>query len=357
MLAMLAMSTTSCATRLEKFSYGNDQKELIETFDLNKEKFNKFKSAPIPKEEKEEEEDKKSDDKKKGNKDRPQQRPRKKKKENEKKKVESRYPQDYPQELKEYDKKFSRAWKEYIPYVFQGEEFTLRIVFLGATVGHIKMTTQPLIRIAGKTAYYFKARLKSAKFYEFVYKLDDTIESYIDQKEFLPIKYTLIQRESSQEVDDLQLFDRENLKTYFWYKRIKRGKLKNDKRIVHMPYYVQDSFSVIFFVRGLPLQAGRQFEFPVITRGKIWLLKMKVVGEEEIYVNGEMLKAIKIKAKTRLPGTLKKEREIVLWYSADEQRRILKFKAKVKIGFVKGELVDYKSGQPYGTGKYSKRRF
>jgi hypothetical protein len=41
---------------------------------------------------------------------------------------------------------------------------------------------------------------------------------------------------------------------------------------------------------------------------------------------------------------LQKNGDINFWYSADPARRLLKFKAKVKLGSIYGELVDYKPG-------------
>ena len=98
------------------------------------------------------------------------------------------------------------------------------------------------------------------------------------------------------------------------------------------------------FTRGLPLNKGDTYDFPVVTRGKVWLLKVEVMGEEEITVNGHDVQGIRIKAETHFPGVLQKSGDISFWYSADPMRKLLKFKAKVKLGSIFGELVDYKAG-------------
>jgi len=252
------------------------------------------------------------------------------------------YPKDYPEVFKEYDKKSIAVWRQFKSVYKVGETFVFKISYIGVTAGHVSMEIKPLVTLAGKKAFHFKAKLTSADFYKYIYALDDVIESYVATDTFLPIKYSLVQRESGKNVDDLQLFDHEQLKTFIWYKRDKKGKITNRKKSAFIPRFMQDSFSSLFFVRGLPMQIGNIYEFPVVTRGKIWTLKMQVESLEKVKIMGAEIKAIKVRAETRFPGILKKKGEIVFWYSADSDKRLLKFSAKIKIGSIAGELIHYK---------------
>ena len=252
--------------------------------------------------------------------------------------------EDYPEVFKKYNKKYKYVWDNVKPVFYPNEKFVLRASYLGITVGHAQLETLPVVTVAGRKAFHFKGSLKSASFYNYIYEVEDWIESYVDAKSFLPVKYTLVQRESGQDVDDLQLFDPETLKTYFWYKRLKKGKIKKIEKNEYTPKYFQDSFSALYFVRGLDLKIGNKFEFPIITRTKIWLMKMEVEKIEEIKIMGKWTNAYKIKAETRFPGVLSKKGDINFWFSADKYRKILKFKANIKIGSVEGELVEYTQG-------------
>ena len=103
---------------------------------------------------------------------------------------------------------------------------------------------------------------------------------------------------------------------------------------------MQDSFSALFFVRGLDMVKGKAYRFPVVTRGKIWILAMEIMEYEKIDVLGKEIDAIKIKAETRFHGALKKKGDIVFWFSNDQYKRMLRFEANIKIGSVKGVLVE-----------------
>jgi len=251
----------------------------------------------------------------------------------------------YSEVFKDYDKTSKHAWNVFNPLIKDGEKFTFKVKYFGVTAGHIQMQTLPEAVINGSSVYHFKAKMRSARYYSYFYTLDDSIDSYVSKNSFLPVKYILMQRESAQKVDDLQLFDSNELMTYHFYNRLKRGKTKEVELKKPIPQYFQDSFSALYFVRGLPLQIGDEYEFPIVTRGKIWILKINVEGTESIELEGQKVNAIRLNAVTRFPGVLEKRGDILFWYSNDKLKKLLKFEAQVKIGSVEGELVEYKSGK------------
>ncbi|MBC7540318.1 MAG: DUF3108 domain-containing protein [Bacteriovorax sp.] len=254
------------------------------------------------------------------------------------------YPADYPQILKDYDNVSKSIWDKFKPMFFPGEQSIMAISYLGVTAGYITISSKDIVKLGDKTTFHYFARFKSKDAYRYFYWLDDTIETFVEKNQFLPVKYSLIQREKKQNVDDLELFDFKKLKTFHWYKRVKEGNNKDQKIENYISRFTQDSFSALQFVRGLPLQKGDLYDFPVVTRGEPWLLKIEVMGEETISVNGTDIKAFRLKAETHFPGVLQKSGDINFWYSADETRKLVKFQAKVKIGSIYGELVEYKPG-------------
>lgn len=254
-------------------------------------------------------------------------------------------PEDYPKVFEEYNNKYAKVWKNNNPRIFVGEEQEIDVKYFNVTAGKVILRTLPLAEIGNKDAYHFRADLKSAPFYSYVYRLDDYLETFWDVNTLLPLKFTLIQRESGQEVDDLQIFDTDELKTYFFYKRLKKGKIKKEQKQSYTPAFFQDSFSALAFARGLPLKNNDVYEFPIITRTKVWLVKIKVKKREKIKIGKKEYNAIKIDAETRFPGILKKKGDINFWFSDDKYRKILKFEAKVKLGTIYGQLARYKAGE------------
>ena len=250
------------------------------------------------------------------------------------------------EEFKAQDIKSKKIWGLYSPRIFEGEELTFKIKFWGITIGTVILKTHENTYVAGQEVYHTSAYLRSARFYEYVYRIDDRLDSYIEKKHFLPVKYSLKQRESKQEVDDLQLFDHEKLKTYFLYKRVKAGQTKQIEKTENIPRYFHDAFSAWLFVRGLPLEKGKIYEFPVVTKAKIKMFKVQVEGYETIETFDGDVNSIRLGASTFLPGVEAKNNDdkLVFWYSNDECRRLLKIEAEIKLGSVAGELESYKAG-------------
>ncbi len=252
---------------------------------------------------------------------------------------------EYPEKFRALDILSKPIWSRYKENIYIGEKAVYKMKYIGVTAGYITLKTDPLTSLNGVESYHFKALVKTASFYSLIYWLNDTLNSYVARTSFLPLKYILSQREKKQDIDDLQLFDREKLKTMFLYRKVKKGRTTKKNIVKPIPYYFQDSFSSIYFLRGLNLQVGDKIEYPIVNKAKYWILKMKVIKRETIDIMGKNISAFKVAAETKFPGALKKSGDIFFWFAADTSRRLLRFEGKVKIGSIHGELVKFSAGK------------
>jgi hypothetical protein len=250
-------------------------------------------------------------------------------------------PKDYPAEYALINEKAKKVWDLYKSNHFVDEKIYLDIHYLGMTVGKIMVLNKGKKMINGKEVWHLHARFKSAPFYSNIYELDDTVDTYVTTDQFLSIRYSLIQRESKQDVDDLQLNDRDQYKTFWFYHQKKSdGKVKDKKQEKPIPYFSIDPFSVLFFYQGLPLKDGDSYEIPIINKGKILMLKSQVEGREIIETEKGNRKAIRLHATTKYTGETLKSGDIYFWFSDDSRRTLLKAQAKIKIGSVTADVVD-----------------
>lgn len=259
----------------------------------------------------------------------------------EKKPVIKPLPADYPPEFKKINEKAKKVWDLYKPNHVVGEQIFLDIHYLGMTVGKIMVMNKGKKMINDKEVWHFHARFKSAPFYSNIYELDDTVDTYVTTDKFLSTRYSLIQRETKQDVDDLQLHDRDLLKTFWFYHQKKsNGKIKDKKVEKYIPYYSIDPFSVLFFYQGLPLKNGDIYEIPVINKGKVMILRSVVEGRETIETEKGEKKAIRVHATTKYTGETLKSGDLYFWFSDDDRKTMLKAQAKIKIGSVTADIVD-----------------
>ena len=250
-------------------------------------------------------------------------------------------PKDYPPELIAINANAKKVWELYIPNHSIDEKVYLDIHYLGMTVGKIMFLNKGKKIINDKEVWHLHARFKSAPFYSNIYELNDTVDTYVTTDQFLSTRYSLIQRESKQDIDDLQLHDRDQLKTFWFYHQKKSdGSIKDKKVEKPIPYFSIDPFSVLFFYQGLPLKDGDLYEIPIVNKGKILILRSQVEGREEIETVKGKKKAIRLHATTKYSGETLKSGDIYFWFSDDYKHTLLKAKAKIKIGSVTADIVD-----------------
>ncbi len=251
------------------------------------------------------------------------------------------YPEDYPEDLIEFDERSVDYWKEFNTRFFTGEKTMMDITYMGISTGKITIETKSDTQIGGKDVYHVQARVKTADFYSYLYELDDYCDSYISKNSHVPVKFSLIQRESSQDIDDLQLFDAEKLKTYSLYKRVTDKKTKKSKKENNTPKYFQDPLSIVYFLRGMNFALEKEYIVPVINQGKVEVLTAKLIGHEEIETEIGKKKALKVSIFTRAKGKTIAGGNMTFWFSDDDRRIFLRFKAKIKIGSISGEIISY----------------
>lgn len=251
------------------------------------------------------------------------------------------YPTDYPEKLIELNNTTKNIWESFEPKIFPGEKTYMDINYMGVSTGKIVISVNDLTQISGDDVYYFNAKLKTASYYSYLYELDDNIDSFVKTTGFYPLKYSMIQRESGQDIDDLQLFDQHKMMNYYFYKRVTSKKTKKNKGEVFIPKRFQDPLSIIFFLRGLPMKKGDVYQVPIVNKEKVIIFKTKISGVETIKTQLGSKSAIKMVATTKYTGDTLKSGDMTFWFSNDEKRTFLKFEAKIKIGSISGDIEKY----------------
>jgi hypothetical protein len=242
----------------------------------------------------------------------------------------------------ETDKKSLDLWSKFSSSFLPIKEVhKMQVSYMGVVAATMVLTVEPVAEIQGRLVNHFKARAKTSDFYKWIYTLDDVLESFVDKEFFVPIKYALKQREKNKDIDDIQLFDRQKLMTYFRYKKTQDGKESKDSKDAVIPFYNQDYLSSFFFIRGLPMKNGDHYLFPTTTKGDTWLMSVKVAGRENIVINLGKFKAIRLEVMSKYTSDLAKQNTMIFWLSDDEKRIFLRTTAEVKFGAIKSELTYY----------------
>lgn len=242
----------------------------------------------------------------------------------------------------EIDKNSYLLWKKFNPSFLKAKDkMIMDVKYMGVVAAQIIMQQKDKVMINGREAYHFQARAKTAEFYKWVYAVDDVVETFIDSTYFVPLKYSMTQVESNKVIDHVEIYDRDNLKTYFRYKRNKKGKISQKSLDHEIPFFSQDLFSAINFMRGLPLTLDASYNIPMVSKAKNWFFKTKVLGTEVLDTPMGDISAIKLVGETEYAGDLAKQGKITYWISNDQYRVLLQFESDMKIGSIMGKIKDY----------------
>ena len=254
-----------------------------------------------------------------------------------------KYPENFPENLQDMDYESEKYWNKYHPYIIPGEQAIFAIKYGIISTGNITIETLPDTVLGDEDVYHIQARVKTSDYYSYLYELDDLCDSFIQKDKFIPLKFSLIQRESAQDIDDLQLFDLDSLSNYSFYKRVTKEKTKKEKNKNLIPRYFQDPLSIMYFVRGLPMNFGETYAIPFANKGKIEMLYATPEKTETISTKIGSREAYKVNLTTEHEGKTIKGGKMTFWFAKDETRVFLKFNAKIKIGSISGDILEYKT--------------
>ena len=227
-----------------------------------------------------------------------------------------------------------------------GERYVFDITYFGATAGQLQLELLPDKVVANRPVHHIRATATTSSVFSLFYRLQDVAESYMDNTALFSHKFVLKLDESLQQRDVLELYDQKKHTVYYWSKldHKKKGKIQDQFEIPTEPY-TQDGISAFYFLRTLPLEIGKAYDFPVVTNGKLRNVRVTAIRKENLVTKIGERPTIVVKPEVVLDGVLKPYGDSFVWISDDDERLILKIDAKIKVG----SIIAYLREHGYGT--------
>jgi hypothetical protein len=226
-----------------------------------------------------------------------------------------------------------------------GERHTFEITYFGLAAGIVDVDILPFKEIQNRKVYHIKGRAQSSKVFTLIYRLDDTVETFVDYEGFFSHRFRLVLDEDMQTRDAIELNDSLKAQTYYWnrWNHKKRGYTET-KETKPIPPFSQDSLSALYYIRTLPLKVGEVYSFPIVSEGNFWEAQVTVVRKEQMNTPMGRINAIVLKPEPKYTGNLSRAGDSFIWVSDDDRRFILRFEAKVRIGTVVAALKSIQPG-------------
>ena len=214
-----------------------------------------------------------------------------------------------------------------------GEELNYRVHYGIVNAAKIKLKVDDqTVEVNGHETYHLIADGKTLSSFDWMFKVRDRFESYMDMELMAPVKYFKSVKEDNYSDVDLVFFDHDK-------KRIK-GKKKN----MDCPAYVQDIIGAMYYARTIDFSKaakGTVYPLDVYLDQEIYNLEFKYVGKETIKSDIGKVRCIKIKPKAVADRVFKDDKAITLWVSDDENKIPIRVEASLAVGSLKVDLTSY----------------
>lgn len=227
-----------------------------------------------------------------------------------------------------------------------GEKTTFVVRYGPIEGGKATIEVAPVKKLDGELVLHYVAKVKSHKFFDLFYKVEDTLQTWVRLKDHLPLRQEISQNESGEWGRRVVLFDQKTKRKHFYSSTTRPGKpmkiVDEKMSLFHNP---QDMFGAYFF--GRFVKDPQKITFPVHDRFKHWNNEYVFDGKEEVKTKAGTFMCNRYKVFPRVQGNLEPKGAALVWLTDDERRIMTKFNVKIRIGSITGDLVEYVPGTPW----------
>ncbi|MBI2646245.1 MAG: DUF3108 domain-containing protein [Deltaproteobacteria bacterium] len=222
----------------------------------------------------------------------------------------------------------------------EGEKVTYAFSWFSIKAGMVTLEVRPFVYIGDRKAYHFMGTVKSSATMDLIHSINDWIESYVDVETFYPFKSALHGVETDRLREGLMVFDYESNKIEYWMKRVHLKKGEKEKRLTDtLTPGVLDMFSSAFFLRIQKLEVGKSYHTDIYNEGKRITVDAEVLRKEKLETTIGTFDALVIRPITKFEGILQTYGDSTIWLTDDERHLVLQVETKIKIGYLKGKVI------------------
>ena len=209
-----------------------------------------------------------------------------------------------------------------------GERLAYDVKFSAVKVGSGFMEVVGYENVRGINALHVRFVVRGGTFF---YKVNDVLESWIDTARFVSLRHRQDLSEGSK--------DRERNFEFFPERRTFQQDAKPEEPGLADPL---DDGSFLYFVRRVPLEVGRTYEFNRYFRPDRNPVRIIVLRRERIKVPAGEFNAIVIQPIIKTTGLFSEGGKAQVWLSDDSSRVMLQMKSSLPIGSLNLYLREYR---------------
>ena len=212
-----------------------------------------------------------------------------------------------------------------------GERLTYDVRFGSIKVGTGRMEVVGTQDIRGRESWHTRFTVKGGIPF---YKVNDRLESWIDTRTFESLRF----------VQDLEEGRRDRERFYEIYPE--RGTYSEKGEVEHAPSVDDplDDAAFLYFVRTIPLEVGKTYEFNRYFRPDRNPVKIRVLRKERVKVPAGTYETVVIQPVIKSRGIFSEKGHAEMWLTDDPRRLLVQMKTDLSIGSLNLYLRGYVPG-------------
>ncbi len=218
----------------------------------------------------------------------------------------------------------------------QGEVLTYRLHYGMLNAGIAILEVKPdLIEVSGRKVYHIVGSGYTIGSTDWFFKVRDRYETYMDKDAMLPWLFVRRVDEGGYKFSQDYAFNH-------YTKKVDIG--NNEK--FDIPAGIQDMVSAFYSARNMDLsnaKAGDLFSLTCFVDKEIWPLKIKFMGKETIDTDIGKFRCLKFRPIVQKGRVFKKEEDLNVWISDDDNHLPMRVKADILIGSIKMDITGFKN--------------
>lgn len=220
-----------------------------------------------------------------------------------------------------------------------GEQIDFHVMFGLIPAGRASLSVVGMDSINGQLTYHAVSTARTAKAYDFVFKVRDSVETWFDSDSIYTHFFRKRLHEGPYLDEKIVKYDLDACRVQWW----DDGK---EKAPISVPPRVQDVLSAGYKVRTLDFDVGDTLAIRTHDVNKTYDLLVIVHGRENVETELGVFNCYKVEPVLRSGGIFKKEKgaRVFVWVTSDEQRIPVKMQSKVSFGSITATIAGYKPG-------------
>jgi hypothetical protein len=218
----------------------------------------------------------------------------------------------------------------------EGEILTYRMHYGAINAGVAILEVKPnLIEVNGRKLYHIVGRGYTTGTTDWFYKVRDRYETYMDKDALLPWMFVRRVDEGGYKFSQDYMFNH-------YTKKVDIG---NGEKY-DVPSGVQDMVSAFYTARNLDLSHAKEgdiFTLDCFVDKELWPMKIKFVGKENISTDLGNYRCLKFRPIVQKGRVFKKEEDLNVWISDDNNHIPMRVQAKVLVGSIKMDITEAKN--------------